>query len=356
MEFKEFKQEVAARCQAQGIADYELFYQASESTSVSVFQHEVKQFTSSIDGGVCFRCIVNGKMGYASTEDLSREQADAIVARAVDNASVLESEEPVFLGEGGKVYAVLEETPWEEVSPETLIARTLATQEALYASDSRVVDGCETQGVVEKSRVAICNSRGLDLEESTSLSALVVASVVSDGTEMSDSYEIKLGNLSEIDSAELCKKATGDAIRKLGGDVAPTGQYPVVFAPDAMCDLLATFCSIFNSENAQKGMSRLLGKEGEKIAAPVVTLLDDPFCKASPNRSAFDAEGSPTAKKAIIENGELKTLLYNLKTAAVAGRQTTGNASKSGYDSPVGIRPFTLYLAPGEITEEALLK
>lgn len=70
----------------------------------------------------------------------------------------------------------------------------------------------------------------------------------------------------------------------------------------------------------------------------------------------FDAEGSPTACKCVIENGKLNTLLYNLKTAAVAGKTTTGNASKAGYDSAVAIRPFTMYLAPGEFTEEELLQ
>jgi PmbA protein len=50
------------------------------------------------------------------------------------------------------------------------------------------------------------------------------------------------------------------------------------------------------------------------------------------------------------------TLLYNLKTAAVAGKQTTGNASKGGYDAPVGVRPFTMYLEGGQLTEEQLLE
>ena len=38
------------------------------------------------------------------------------------------------------------------------------------------------------------------------------------------------------------------------------------------------------------------------------------------------------------------------------GRETTGNASKSGYASSVGIRPFTMYLAPGALSEEELIK
>ena len=48
-------------------------------------------------------------------------------------------------------------------------------------------------------------------------------------------------------------------------------------------------------------------------------------------------------------------MYYNLKTAALAGKQTTGNASKAGYDAPVAVRPFTMYLTPGEISREELL-
>ena len=95
MDFDAFKCAVIAQAKAMGITEYELYYRGSQSTSVSAFQHELNQFTGSTDGGVCFRCIVNGKMGYASTEELSEAQAAAIVCRAADNAAVMEAEEPV---------------------------------------------------------------------------------------------------------------------------------------------------------------------------------------------------------------------------------------------------------------------
>ena len=355
MDFNTFKNAVIAKCAELGITDYELYYQAAESTSVSAFQHEINQFTSSIEGGVCFRCIVGGKMGYASTEELSEAAAAGIVARAADNASVLEAEEPVFLGEGGKTYATLERKPYDLPATDALIARVLSTQEQIYAADPAVIDGSSTQGIAERSVTAIYNSKGLDLHSEATLSGLVVAAVVTDGKEMSNDYQIKLGALDTIDSEALAKKAAKTALGKLGGDVAPTGQYPVIFDPEAMSDLLATFSSIFSAENAQKGLSKLAGQEGTAIASEAVTLVDDPFHPQSPMQRTFDAEGSPTYRKSIIEKGEFKTLLYNLKTAAVAGKETTGNASKAGYDAPVGIRPFTLYLAPGELTEEELL-
>lgn len=355
MDFQEFKKCIIARCEAQGIAEYELYYQAAESISVSAFQHEINQFSAALEGGACFRCIVEGKMGYAATECLSAESAASVVARALDNASALEAEEPVFLGEGGKEYAAVPASGVTMPATDALVAKVLSTQEQLYGADPAVIDGCTTQGVAERTQIAIFNSKGLDLQDETTLVGLVVAAVVSDGEEMANDYQIALGQLDTVDAQALTKKAARAALAKLGGEPAPTGQYSVVFDPEAMSDLLSTFSGVFSSENARKGLSRLAGMEGDAVASGLVTIVDDPSYPGSFLQRSFDAEGSPTFRKNIVESGRLNTLLYDLKNAAIAGRETTANASKANYDSPVGIRPFTLYLASGEITEEELL-
>ena len=355
MNFNEFKQLVIAECEAAGITEYELYYQAGSSVSVDTFKHSINEFSSSYTGGVCFRCIVNGKMGYASTEALNAEQAKAVVTKAADSASILEAEEQVFLGEGGQEYEELTIKPYDLPTTEELIAKVLETTEKIYAADPMVVDGCQTNGIIEQSEVAIYNSKGLDLHYHNNASGLVIVGVVSDGKEMSNDYQMKLGKLDEIDADALVAKAVDGAKVKLGGEPAPTGQYPVVFSPEAMSSLLGVYASVFSSEAAQKGLSRLGDAEGQVIAAPIVTLVDDPFHPENPEPINFDAEGSPTHKKNVIEKGVLNTLLYNLKTAAVAGKKTTGNASKAGYDAPVGLRPFTMYLENGDITEEELL-
>ena len=355
MTFNEFKEIVIAECKALGIAEYELYYQAGSSTSVEAFQHEINGFTSSTSGGVCFRAIVDGKMGYASTEALNAQQAKAVVRKAADNAATLETTEAVFLGEGGQEYETLEAKTYPLPTTEALIAAVLDTQEKIYAADPMVIDGCQTQGLIETSETAIYNSKGLDLYEQNQVAGLVAVGVVFDGARMSNDFQIKLGQLDKIDNAALAKKAVDGAKIKLSEEVAPTGQYPVIFSPDAMTSLMGVYSSIFSSEAAQKGLSQLAGKEGEVIAAVCVTLVDDPAHPESPFPSSFDAEGSPTHKKNIIENGRLNTLLYNLKTAAVAGKKTTGNAAKSGYDSTVAIRPFSFCLANGDVSEEELL-
>ena len=354
MTFNEFKQAVIAKCAELGIQDYELYYQVGGSTEVGVFMHEVNEFSSSLDGGVCFRCIVDGKMGYASTQAMNEAEAASVVERAADNARTLESEDEVFLGEGGQEYEALQLQPYDLPSTEELIAAALKTQEALYAKEG-VVDGCQSQALMQQSRIAIVNSKGLDLSYENNAAGLISVAVVSNGKEMENDFAFKLGKLDTIDIEKLTKKAADNARQKLGGEVAPTGQYPVVFSPDAMCSLLQVYASIFSSEAAQKGLSKLANAEGTAIASAVVTLVDDPFHKENPEPMNFDAEGSPTHRKNVIENGVLNTLLYNLKTANKAGKKTTGNASKGGYTSAVGISPFTMYLAGGELTEDELL-
>ena len=318
MDFYEFREIVAARCQEMGITDYELYYETEASTTTEVFQHEISSFSSSQGGGLCLRLIREGSMGYASTQALNAEEARHLVDRAADNASILETREPIFLGQGGQEYEELHRKDYALPTTEELISTVLATQEKLYAADPKVVDGCQTEGLYQHSELYLWNSKGLDLHTSSNLAGLITAAVVSSGEEMANDYQIKLGKLDEIDTDALVKEAAARAVQKLGGDVAPTGQYPVVFNSEAMGDLLATFCGIFSSEAAQKGLSRLADAEGKVIASPVVTLVDDPFHPENPVPRNFDAEGTPTHRKNIIEKGVLNTLLYNLKTALAA--------------------------------------
>ena len=355
MDYQSFKNSVIDRCAQLGVAEYELYYQAEESTTVSAYQHEINEFTGSVEGGVCFRCIVDGRMGYASTEELSREQAHRLVDRAVDNAQNLETEDRVFLGKGGQQYRMPERRLPELPATEALIRSVLDTQEALYAADSRVVDGTVTEGISEKSSLAIYNSNGLDLSYENQLTGLVTVAVVSDEGQMANHFKIKLADPVTADRALLAKQTVEGALEKLGGDTPDTGVYPVVFSPEAMASLLQTYAGIFSAEAAQKGLSALADREGEVIAANCVTLVDDPFHPESPSPMPFDAEGSPTYRKNIVEKGVLNTLLYNLKTADKAGKATTGNASKGSYQAPVAVRPFAMYLQGGELTRQELL-
>lgn len=357
MEQAAFQQAVADTARQLGLTDYELYFQLAEGISVDIYgKDEVKEFSSSTEGGVCFRCVAGGKMGYASTQLLTVESAADLVRRARDNALTLEKEDPCFLGEGGQTYPDCPAGSTAMPDSTALIRKALELQTAQYAAAPCVVDGTESSASATRRSLRIWNSRGLDLSYERTVTMMVAAPVVAENGKKDNDYDLTVGNLEDMDLAALAQNAVTKTRAKLGAGVPATGACPVVFAPAAMSDLLATFSGAFSAENAQKGLSALRGKEGQTIAAPAVTLVDDPLSSMSAMPMPFDAEGTPTRRKNIVENGVLTTLLYDRRTAAAAGKATTGNASKASYDAPVSVRPFTFYLAPGACTEEELFR
>ena len=121
-----------------------------------------------------------------------------------------------------------------------------------------------------------------------------------------------------------------------------------------MRSLLAVYSAVFNARNVQMGMSLLRGKLGETIASDCVTITDDPDRNASSIH--FDAEGVATYRKCVVENGVLKTFLHNRESAKADGVVSTGNASKGGYSSPIGISPFVFAIEPGSLSLDELFK
>jgi PmbA protein len=129
----------------------------------------------------------------------------------------------------------------------------------------------------------------------------------------------------------------------------------VVFSADAMTSLLSTFIGVFSAEAVQKGFSLLKGKLGEAIAAPCISIRDDPLLDYKPGSAAFDDEGTAACNKAIVEKGVLKTFLHNRKTARKDGVASTGNGFKAGLKASVGISPTNCYIEPSDTGLDSLL-
>ena len=114
--------------------------------------------------------------------------------------------------------------------------------------------------------------------------------------------------------------------------------------------------NIFSAEAVQKNISKLKGKLNEPVASSIVTLVDDPFLKDGLANSSFDDEGVPTSYKEIIQDGILKTYLYNLKTAYKDGVSSTGNGVKGSYKGTVGISSFNLYIKPSDKSFDKMIE
>ena len=353
MTYQEFKEAVIRYARENGIADYELYYTESESASVEIYQEEVKGYSTQNSSGVCFRCVLDGKAGYASTENCTEEEAKSLVLRALDNAGSIESEAKAFIHEKGDRYAAPEESSMTQPTGGELTDAALALQKELYRADQRVTDGTQAYMAYEAEKYALYNSNGLDLEDRVKSAMCYAMPLVADSGEMYDGFEMKLGDMKDFDIKAIAADAVEDAVAAIGAGSVPSGKYTVVFSNKTMATLLMTYASVFSAEAAQKGMSLLNGKEGEKIAADFINIVDDPSYHNSLMKRSFDGEGVATYAKNVVEDGVLTTLLHNLKTAANAGVKSTGNAGRPSYASVIGVSPFTFYIRPdGEVGEK----
>jgi len=253
---------------------------------------------------------------------------------------------PSFIHKQGDTYLSCEKEASVSPSAAEVINFALDLQKEIYAQDERVVDGTQAVAGFGASERAIFNSNGLDLVDSSAFDYAYALAIVSDGNEMYDGMEIKSGKMAEFDKTEIAKEAVKDAIETIGYTSVDSGEYKVVFSNKVMSSLLSCYSSIFSAEAAQKGLSLLKDKEGECVAADIVTLTDDPLYKDSLVKATFDDEGAATYAKNVIENGTFTTFLHNLATANKAGVKTTGNGYKGSYSSPVGINHYSFYINP----------
>jgi PmbA protein len=150
--------------------------------------------------------------------------------------------------------------------------------------------------------------------------------------------------------------AVEEALTMLGAKPIKSMQCPVVIKNDVFAQFFSAFTDLFSAERVQKNLSKLKGKLETKIASETVTVYDDPHLPKGLGTTSFDAEGVATYKKALIEQGTLKTFLHNLKTSNKDGVATTGNAAKGSYKGTIGIAPFNIYIEPGDKSFDDLLQ
>lgn len=353
MNYELLKAAIENEARAQGVSEYEIYYMSSEELSVDTLNREPNSFSSGNSGGICLRVLHEGKIGYAASELMEEEEMKALVSRARANASATEKPDTVGIFKGSESYAELKNADFTPAGAGELKKLTGELADQIYNYSDKIAGGTATYGITAGFNVRLSNSHGLDLQTGCGINALQLQAVVCDEGKFESAYDIQELH-GEVDMKALASKVVDNALVKINAGSVESGKYSVVISAKQMRTILSAYASAFSAKMAQMGMSLLKGKEGEMIASEIVTITDDPMREGVSIQTNFDAEGVAAYRKAVVENGVLKTLLYNRETAAVAGVESTGNASKGSYASPVGISPYAFCLEAGGKTEDEL--
>jgi PmbA protein len=358
MESKTFIEKLFERAKAAGLSEYEVYYREGSSFRAGVFEGEIDNYDVNTSAGLSFRTLRGGKMGYAYTEAFDDDAISMLIERASGNAAVVENEDPEFIFGGSRNYANVESFS-EEIeavgaAEKIEMVKKLEAEAKGYSEAIRSVNYCTV--LSGSGGIRLTNSKGLDLSFRSNYMAAYLMAIAADGDGTTTGYDVAIGlKPGDIDISALAASAAQRALDKRGAASVPSGVYRIALFKEAAADLIEAFAGVFSAEEAQKGKSRLAGKEGSQIGSEVLTLIDDPLLPGGYVSAPFDDEGVATYAKPVVENGVLMTLLHNLKTAAKAGVQSTGNAAKAGLAGAVRVSPSNFYIKPGEPGFDALL-
>lgn len=327
--------------------------------------------------GVGIRVIVDGALGFSSTNSLEqadiRSAAESAVRTAKASRRLIAS--PTRLSQE-KAW----EDDWEvkmkidvrNVSPEEkfevlfTIEKSLAPENVHVSLPSRII--LFDEDLTEKYYV---NSEGAKLHGFTphlSLLFILTASEPGKGTVQRMRHEAQSRGWEAIEDWKP-KEIAADEAKTLGillreGVSPPKGEVDLVLGSEITGIICHESCGhpqeadrMLGREAAQAGESYIKPDMlGHRIGTEHVTIVDDPTLPNSYGFYLYDDEGVRAGPRTLIREGVIAGFLHNRETAAEFGVASNGASRSMAYDREPIIRMANTYMKPGDHTREELIE
>ncbi len=338
----------------------DLYFEETRSTYIVFENNRLEKIVSGVDAGVGLRSIYGHfHTAYAYTNDASRENLLSL-ARELARLSGEEAQE-VTISDVKKVPPVeIRRPPFEE----TLVAKMDLVRRANDTARGISPQVVQVQVIYQDvhKRLTIVNSDGEWVEGERVYTLLAVQVVAREGDVIQTGYEplggaVGLEIFDKTPPEELAEKAARRALLMLTARKAPGGTMPVVLSSEAGGTMIHEAVGHgLEADLAEEGFSVYAGRLGEQVASPLITVIDDPTLVYQRGFYQFDDEGVFPEKTVLIENGVLKTFLYDRLSALKAGRKSNGHGRRESYRFRPIPRMSNTYIAPGETPPEAIIR
>jgi TldD protein len=139
-----------------------------------------------------------------------------------------------------------------------------------------------------------------------------------------------------LDPAAIGAESARRAITTLAGREVPVRRMPVVVGGGrGMVLIHEACCHPLEGDEILRG-SVYAGRLGEQIAAPGVTIADDPLVPGGAGSYRWDDEGTEAAGTTMVRDGRLTSYLTDRASAASLGLASTANGRRESFrDIPV---------------------
>jgi PmbA protein len=344
---------------AAGADAADALYVNGESISVSQRLGKREKLESSEGRDLGLRVFVGKRQAFVSSTDFSPSALKTLAERAVDMARAV-PEDPVC----GIAPEELLAQDWPDLdlddkrrppSAKSLLALCAETEDAARAVKG-VTNSEGAEAAWGRTSVMLAASNGFSGGYRRSGYSLSCSVLGGEGTGMERDYEwssaVHFDDL--MAAAKIGRNAGKFVVERLNPKKAANARVPVVYDRRVSGGLIGHLAGAINGRSVARGTSFLKDKMGQPVFAKGIRILDNPHRKRGLGSRPFDAEGLPTKRYAVIDDGMLTTWLLDLAAARQLNLKPTGQASR-GTSGPPGPTTSNFYLEKGKLSVDELI-
>jgi len=308
------------------------------------------------------RVLIGQRQANVSASDTSDDTIRTLAERAVAMAKEAPEDpyiglaDPDQLASGWDVNALELCDPTEEPAPDQLQADAIEAEEAALA----------VQGVSQvQAASASYSARQVHLAASNGFSGgyartdrgTSCVAIAGEGTGMERDYDsdVRIFQNELRAPSDIGRTAAERAVKRIGARKPATGNYPVLFDERISSSLIGHLLGAVNGAAIARGSSWLKDALGQKVLANGLSVIEDPHRPRASGSRLFDAEGLPTQKRAIVEDGVLTSWTLDLANARKLGMTSTANAAR-GTSSGPSPSNWNISLTQGDATRADLIR
>ena len=329
----------------------DVYVARGRDTEVRVYKGDIEQLATADSEGIGIRVVKDGRTGFAYAGTLDDDAVREALADARDNAEFGTPDE--FAGVAapdGVTAADLDpfDPEVESFPTDKKVEMALEFERMLNAADERIAGARVVAFVDEFVERAVANSLGVANWSRRSAAGVQAMVIARDGDETQTGSGMSAGRgPSDIDLERAATDAVDRAVRMLGATKPKSAKVTAVLDPNIAAAFLNLVGGTLSGAAVLKGRSLFADRIGEEVAAPFVTLIEDPTTEEAWGATRYDGEGLATRPVTLIANGVLQGYLYDSYSARRANTTSTGSGVRGGFKGTPGVGHRALRVLQG---------
>jgi PmbA protein len=360
LDYRNLAEDLLQKARQNGASDADILIAEGNEFSVTVRKGEIETLKEAGSKALGIRVFVGRRTATSYTSDFSGPALAKLVAETVDMARVTGEDPAAGLPDetpaAEEIDLGLYDPEIARIPTDERVDQARRAEAAAFAASPRITNSQGASYSSGEDTLCLANTRGfMGTQHGSWISLSVTPQAEQDGAMERDYwYSVARAKKDLTAPEEIGRIAAERTLRRLGARKTSTCEAPVVFDPETAAELLGTVFQAISGYAVFRNSTFLKDQLGQRVASPLLTMVDDGRMPHGLGSRPFDGEGLPTRRNVPLDAGVLRFFMCDAYAARKIGAKPTGSARRGVAGGP-SVGASNLYFAAGETKPEAIL-